>query len=429
MPQISGPHDTDELIELLLNDDLPMETTCVRENKYVDWVVVDDLDAFPEKILNVMKENMKEHTMLKALFLKHDEDGSATLDRDEMQTLMEELQFPCKLVEEEFKKIDKDRSGHIDFEEFYEYLSHIAPQVLEHKLWFYVDDDGVEEGPVPQINLEYWINRGQIKEDLKIRREDYEDYHSMGPATSFPEGWLERADIGEDSEASSDEEEQVDLMYVYTAWSACPQEPFEYLRNIRQVEGRLETDRSAVDTLKLKLFKTIEALLSGVSENDKKAIVPIMFPDFVFKNCMQATHLAASSKSVGRAILENDHLSEQFKALTLELEALRNGEDVDEIIEWGVEEDEDNVVGLHPDCVILVARFKAIKEPVNEWMYCLPKGKSGTKIIFPKDQYLPAGTWYPVPHQNSIYGFLIDVFRCPYGNFKFSGNLDIRQHL
>ena len=115
-----------------------------------------------------MKENMKEHTMLKALFLKHDEDGSATLDRDEMQTLMEELQFPCKLVEEEFKKIDKDRSGHIDFEEFYEYLSHIAPQVLEHKLWFYVDDDGVEEGPVPQINLEYWINRGQIKEDLKM---------------------------------------------------------------------------------------------------------------------------------------------------------------------------------------------------------------------------------------------------------------------
>ena len=29
----------------------------------------------------------------------------------------------------------------------------------------------------------------------------------------------------------------------------------------------------------------------------------------------------------------------------------------------------------------------------------------------------------------NIYGFLIDVFRCPYGNFKFSGNLDIRQHL
>ena len=80
LDQVSGPHDTDEILELILNDDIPMETAYFREEKYVDWLQMKDLDDFPEKLLEVMKENHKENTSLRTLFLKHDEDGGATLD-------------------------------------------------------------------------------------------------------------------------------------------------------------------------------------------------------------------------------------------------------------------------------------------------------------------------------------------------------------
>ena len=62
--QTTGPHDTDELIELLLNDDIPMETATVRESKYVDWMAVEDIDDFPEKILTELK---KKHQISKYL--------------------------------------------------------------------------------------------------------------------------------------------------------------------------------------------------------------------------------------------------------------------------------------------------------------------------------------------------------------------------
>ena len=79
LDQVSGPHDTDEILELVLNDDIPMETAYFREEKYVDWLQMKDLDDFPEKLLEVMKENHKENTSLRMLFLKHDEDGGATV--------------------------------------------------------------------------------------------------------------------------------------------------------------------------------------------------------------------------------------------------------------------------------------------------------------------------------------------------------------
>ena len=94
LDQVSGPHDTDEILELVLNDDIPMETAYFREEKYVDWLQMKDLDDFPEKLLEVMKENHKENTSLRTLFLKHDEDGGATLDREELTNVLEELQFP-----------------------------------------------------------------------------------------------------------------------------------------------------------------------------------------------------------------------------------------------------------------------------------------------------------------------------------------------
>ena len=147
LDQVSGPHDTDELMELLLNDDIPMETAFFREEKYVDWLPLQDLDEFPEKILNIMKDKHKENTSLRVLFLKHDSDGSATLDREELSNVLADLQFPCNLVEDEFKKIDADKSGHIDFDEFHAYISVIAPQIIEHKLWFYIDD-ALVQGPV-----------------------------------------------------------------------------------------------------------------------------------------------------------------------------------------------------------------------------------------------------------------------------------------
>eukprot|EP00942_MAST-04A_sp_MAST-4A-sp1_P002948 g2948.t1 len=130
LDQVSGPHDTDEILELVLNDDIPMETAYFREEKYVDWLQMKDLDDFPEKLLEVMKENHKENTSLRTLFLKHDEDGGATLDREELTNVLEELQFPCVLQEEEFQKIDQDKSGHIDFEEFHAYISHIMHLAL-----------------------------------------------------------------------------------------------------------------------------------------------------------------------------------------------------------------------------------------------------------------------------------------------------------
>ena len=51
---------------------------------------------------------------------------------EELTNVLEELQFPCVLQEEEFQTIDQDKSGHIDFEEFHAYISHIAPQILEY---------------------------------------------------------------------------------------------------------------------------------------------------------------------------------------------------------------------------------------------------------------------------------------------------------
>ena len=226
-----------------------METAYFREEKYVDWLQMKDLDDFPEKLLEVMKENHKENTSLRTLFLKHDEDGGATLDREELTNVLEELQFPCVLQEEEFQKIDQDKSGHIDFEEFHAYISHIAPQILEHKLWFYIDDEGSVQGPVPQINLEYWGHRQQIKPETKIRREDYDEYHRMGPASAFPSDWVRRADEGIDSEESSDEEEEIEY-YCYTVMSACPQSKFEMVDNVYDLKEALECDSTSLELLK-----------------------------------------------------------------------------------------------------------------------------------------------------------------------------------
>ena len=52
------------------------------------------LDEFPDKILNIMKDKHKENTSLRLLFLKHDSDGSATLDREELSNVLADLQFP-----------------------------------------------------------------------------------------------------------------------------------------------------------------------------------------------------------------------------------------------------------------------------------------------------------------------------------------------
>ena len=418
--QTTGPHDTDELIELLLNDDIPMETATVRESKYVDWMAVEDIDDFPEKILTELKKKHQEHTSLRTLFLKHDDDGSATLDRQELGNVLAELQFPCELKEEEFKKIDSDKSGHIDFEEFHAYLDRVAPQVIAHKLWYYIDDEGNEEGPVPQINLEYWGNRGQVKDDLKVRREDYDDYHSIGPSNLFPENWLERAEDGIDSEMSTDEEEQpLDPLYVYHAYSCVPQDDWLFVRNIKQLEGKLDTNRSVIDSLRLNFLKHIDNILELWRSKDANALAKMIFPRFVFKNAMNIVHLACPQKNIGRAILENKFCNTQFKSLSRVLESVRKGSG-EEVIHWAVSDDEDNIVAVHPEYYTLLARFPNVKPPLQDWMYCLLPGKDiaeEKKHTFDVDQFLPVNEWFPVPSKEVHYGMMSDVLRCPYRDF------------
>ena len=82
---------------------------------------------------------------LHAAFLKYDVDGSCSIDFSEMQALLEDLQFPIKITKAKFNEYDTDGSGELEYEEFVEFMGSAAPDVFKAGMWYYHDDDGLEQ--------------------------------------------------------------------------------------------------------------------------------------------------------------------------------------------------------------------------------------------------------------------------------------------
>lgn len=57
------------------------------------------------------------------LFKQYDEDNSGSIERAELRHMLLMLNFPANLIDSEFDKADVDKSGTLDFEEFFSYYT------------------------------------------------------------------------------------------------------------------------------------------------------------------------------------------------------------------------------------------------------------------------------------------------------------------
>ena len=77
-----------------------------------------------EIVIEAVPEEMKKKANIYEIFRKFDEDGSDSIDRNEMRVLLDELKVPVTDDElaELIKKLDGDGGGEIEFEEFYNWF-------------------------------------------------------------------------------------------------------------------------------------------------------------------------------------------------------------------------------------------------------------------------------------------------------------------
>ena len=60
------------------------------------------------------------------------------------------------------------------------YLERVAPNIIHEPMWYYVDENGEVEGPVPQLNIRFWIDSGFFNETMQVRHEDFTHFLKLG---------------------------------------------------------------------------------------------------------------------------------------------------------------------------------------------------------------------------------------------------------
>jgi hypothetical protein len=116
---IEGPYELDIILQKMLDNELDLDTFEFRQRRFCEWQRIDNPNLFPDQFVMEAERRHLENTSLRNIFLKYDVDGSATIDREEMTALMEALQFPTPLNEQEFHQIAGD-DAEIDFLELHE---------------------------------------------------------------------------------------------------------------------------------------------------------------------------------------------------------------------------------------------------------------------------------------------------------------------
>lgn len=86
---------------------------------------------------------------LSRLMAMYDEDGSGTIDRDELKALLQDLNQPCSdlIVDEWFSKMDKDDSGEIDVVELYHQFPSTLAATMRSQGLFKDENEDQEEEP------------------------------------------------------------------------------------------------------------------------------------------------------------------------------------------------------------------------------------------------------------------------------------------
>jgi len=97
------------------------------------------------------------------LMAMYDEDGSGTIDREELQALLQDLHLPSadQEVERWFKKMDHDGSGEIDVVELFHAFPPAIAATMRAQGIFFDDHDGAEE------EQKQSVMRSQILEALR----------------------------------------------------------------------------------------------------------------------------------------------------------------------------------------------------------------------------------------------------------------------
>ena len=68
---------------------------------------------------------------------------------------------------------------------FCRYLERVAPNIIHEPMWYYVDESGDVEGPVPQLNVRFWIDSGFFNETMQVRHEDFTHFLKLGTHDYF----------------------------------------------------------------------------------------------------------------------------------------------------------------------------------------------------------------------------------------------------
>lgn len=390
-----GPWREDELFEYLLDEEPDLSVLEIRQRRFAEWQPIRELEEFPEAWLLEAERRHQEHRSFREMFLKFDADGSATLDRNELEQLMEALQFPFIMDEDEFKSLDTDDSGALDFKECLVYIEHVCPQVLNAPFWFYIDLQGEKEGPCPQYCFNFWIDGGHFNSSTLVRHEDFEKFLPLGDAKKFPDDWLRRASLDEqeddaeaDTDASGKTEQQVlDDDPTSKDWALEPycikikESVLETLSENMNLRSELNISVTEEQQLQFRLFEAVTSFAAALEDDAKnsKKLSSFLFPcNFFILNSINTFHKPFTRQQLVA------RLERQFMGLQL-----RDKVEQD-IAAWRGDEDLlDNGFGI--------AWCFSSKNALNLLNDMLPKGAE-VRVIIARFNSLPAelDTWYRV---------------------------------